>query len=138
MLSQFADITARPDGIKTLRQTILDMAVRGKLVSQNATDEPAEKLLKRIAAEKQKLEKTGKIKKSNSLPPIVKDDIPYAVPDSWEWARLKDVINSAQPGFACGARSETGVIQFRMNNVTSDGQINWEKKIRVLQLLKRN
>ena len=64
MLSQFADITARPDGIKTLRQTILDMAVRGKLVSQNATDEPAEKLLKRIAAEKQKLEKTGKIKRA--------------------------------------------------------------------------
>ena len=89
VLSQFADITARPDGIKTLRQTILDMAVRGKLVSQNATDEPAEKLLKRIAAEKQKLEKTGKIKKSNSLPPIVKDDIPYAVPDSWSGLGLK-------------------------------------------------
>ena len=67
MLRHFETAANAPDTIPALRRFILDMAVRGKLVSQNATDEPAEKLLKRIAAEKKKTGKDGENKKEQSL-----------------------------------------------------------------------
>ena len=63
-LDHLAPLTTRPDQIKALRQTILNLAVRGKLVPQNPNDEPASELLKRSAAEKRRLLKAGKIKKN--------------------------------------------------------------------------
>ena len=77
-------------GIKKLRELILELAVRGKLVPQDANDEPASVLLKRILAEKAKLIADGKIKKEKPLPPITEDEKPYALPDGWEWVRLGD------------------------------------------------
>ena len=59
-------LTTRPDQIKQLRQTILNLAVRGKLVPQDANDEPASELLKRIAKEKARLVKAGRIKKAEA------------------------------------------------------------------------
>lgn len=63
-------------GVKKLRELILDLAVRGLLVPQDPNDEPASELLKKIANEKAKLIKEGKIKKDKPLDPIKKDDIP--------------------------------------------------------------
>jgi type I restriction enzyme S subunit len=71
-----------------LKQSILQHAVQGKLVPQNPTDEPASELLKRIKAEKEQLIKDGKIKKEKTLPPITQDEIPYELPQGWEWVRL--------------------------------------------------
>ena len=65
-------LTTRPDQIKQLRQTILNLAVRGKLVPQDASDEPASELLKRIAKEKARLVKEGKAKRQNSLPDVTR------------------------------------------------------------------
>ena len=76
---------------KLIRRKILDLAIRGKLVPQDPADEPASELLKRINAEKAALIKSGKIKKEKPLPPISKDEIPFDIPDSWEWVRLGDV-----------------------------------------------
>lgn len=77
-----------PDGIKKLRELILTLAMQGKLVPQGSNDQPASKLLKEIDLEKQKLIKEGKIKQSKPLPEIKPDEIPYALPKSWEWVRL--------------------------------------------------
>ncbi|MEI7995570.1 MAG: restriction endonuclease subunit S, partial [Methylococcaceae bacterium] len=75
-------------GIKKLRELILELAVRGKLVPQDASDEPASELLKRIAAEKAKLVAEGKIKKSKPLAEITDDEKPFNSPPNWEWVRL--------------------------------------------------
>ena len=99
---QFADAWARiadhfdaifttADSIVELKQTILQLAVMGKLVRQNPADEPASVLLKRIAAEKAKLVKAGKIKKQEQFPPIREDEQPFELPEGWEWTRLGSI-----------------------------------------------
>jgi type I restriction enzyme S subunit len=75
-------------GIKKLRELILELAVRGKLVPQDPNDEPASVLLERIAAEKAQLVKEGKIKKSKPLPEISEEEKSFELPEGWEWARL--------------------------------------------------
>ncbi len=67
--------------------------MRGKLVKQDPNDEPASVLLEKIRAEKEKLIKKKKIKKSKPLPPITDDEKPFDIPDSWEWVRLGDVFS---------------------------------------------
>ncbi|EOY5420093.1 restriction endonuclease subunit S [Cronobacter dublinensis] len=79
-------------GIKKLRELILELAVRGKLVPQDPNDEPASELLKRIAAEKAELVKQGKIKKQKPLPEISEDEKPFELPEGWEWVRLGDAV----------------------------------------------
>lgn len=79
--------------ISALDKKILDLAVQGKLVPQDPSDEPASVLLKKIAAEKQKLIQEGKIKKQKKLPAIAEDEIPFKIPESWEWARIGVVFN---------------------------------------------
>lgn len=80
-------------GVKKLRELILELAVRGKLVPQDANDEPASELLKRIQAEKAKLIAEGKLKKEKPLAPIGEDEKPFELPRTWEWARLSDLVN---------------------------------------------
>ncbi|BEM23304.1 restriction endonuclease subunit S [Serratia nevei] len=79
-------------GIKKLRELILELAVRGKLVAQDPNDEPASELLKRIAAEKAELVKQGKIKKQKPLPEISEDEKPFELPGGWEWVRLGQLV----------------------------------------------
>ena len=99
---------------KALRQKILDMAIRGKLVPQNPNDEPASVLLERIRAEKQQLIKEGKIKKDKNDSVIFKgddnryyekvgsevkditDELPFEIPDNWVWIRLGYIVDFSQ------------------------------------------
>ncbi|MGX3915711.1 restriction endonuclease subunit S [Klebsiella pneumoniae] len=85
-------------GIKKLRELILELAVRGKLVPQDPNDEPASVLLERIAAEKAELVKQGKIKKQKPLPEISEEEKPFELPAGWEWVRLGTLFNSIQSG----------------------------------------
>ena len=78
-------------GIKKLRELILELAVRGKLVPQDANDEPASELLKCIQVEKAKLIAEGKIKHIKLLSEINDDEKLFELPSGWEWARLGDV-----------------------------------------------
>jgi len=84
--------------IDQLKQTILQLAVMGKLVPQNPKDEPASKLLQKIAAEKDKLIKEGRIKKQKTLPPILDDEKPYKLPQGWEVTRLDELLPEFQNG----------------------------------------
>ncbi|ECT6024408.1 restriction endonuclease subunit S, partial [Salmonella enterica subsp. enterica serovar Saintpaul] len=79
--------------IAALKQTILQLAVMGKLVPQDPNDEPASELLKRIAQEKAQLVKDGKMKKQKPLPPISDEEKPFELPIGWEWCRLGECIN---------------------------------------------
>ena len=76
--------------IKQLRQTILDRAIRGQLVSQDPTDEPASVLLERIRAEKEELIKEKKLKREKrESQPI--EEVPFEIPEGWVWCRLGEV-----------------------------------------------
>ncbi|ROV57905.1 restriction endonuclease subunit S [Vibrio ponticus] len=79
--------------IDQLKQTILQLAVMGKLVPQDPNDEPAAKLLERIAEEKAQLVKEKKIKKQKALPPIAEDEKPFELPKGWEWCRFGTLVN---------------------------------------------
>jgi len=75
-----------------LKNSILQMAIQGKLVEQRPEDGTAEELYKQIQAEKQALIKAGKIKKEKPLPEITEDEIPFEIPESWKWVRLDDLV----------------------------------------------
>lgn len=79
------------EGLARLREFILELAIRGKLVPQNPKDEPASVLLMKIRKEKEKLVKEGKIRKEKPLPEIKEDEKPFRLPQGWEWVRLGDV-----------------------------------------------
>jgi type I restriction enzyme, S subunit len=79
-------------GIKKLRELILELAVRGRLVPQDPNDEPASVLLKKISIEKTRLINDGKIKKQKTLLPITEDEKPFELPQGWEWIRLGNMI----------------------------------------------
>ncbi|MFA0195671.1 restriction endonuclease subunit S [Vibrio artabrorum] len=89
--------------IDQLKQTILQLAVMGKLVPQDPTDEPAAKLLERIAEEKAQLIKDKKIKKQKALLPIAEDEKPFELPMGWEWCRFEDVVD-IQSGITKGRK----------------------------------
>lgn len=81
---------------KKLRQKILDLAIHGKLVPQDPNDEPASVLLERIKAEKERLIKEGKIKKSKkSVKTSDTPHYPYLLPEGWEWCRLNEIAESS-------------------------------------------
>lgn len=86
----FGELYTVKENVAELRKAILQLAVMGRLVPQNPSDPPASELLKEIEAEKQRLVKAGKIKKPKPLPPIKPEEVPYELPQRWEWVRLGD------------------------------------------------
>ena len=92
-VAQHFDLLAgRPAAIDALEQTLLQLAVRGLLVPQDPTDEPASALLQKIRAEKDRLIATGQIKRDKPLPPITDEEKPFELPVGWEWVRLGALI----------------------------------------------
>lgn len=74
-----------------MEKSLLQYAMQGKLVPQNPSDEPASELLKQIKAEKEQLIRDKKIKKEKPLPEITEEEIPFEIPESWEWVRLGEI-----------------------------------------------
>lgn len=81
-----------------LKNSILQLAVQGKLVLQNPSDEPASELLKQITQQKAQLAEEGVIKKEKPLPTISDEDIPFDIPENWLWVRLGDYCLDAFSG----------------------------------------
>jgi len=88
LLAHYDRIADAPDAIPRLRRFILDLAVRGKLVPQDAKDEPASELLKRIAQEKARLVRAGEIRKPKEPFPLEDRELPFDVPTGWKVASL--------------------------------------------------
>lgn len=76
-----------------LKNSILQLAVQGKLVEQRAEEGTARELIEQIKLEREQLIKDKKIKKSKPLPEITEDEIPFEIPESWEWVRVNDIFN---------------------------------------------
>ncbi len=131
---------------KALRQKILDLAIRGKLVPQNPEDEPASVLLEKIRAKKQQMVKDGKLKakdiKNDSVIYVgedslhyekfadgtvkcIENEIPFEVPEGWAWARLGNITDIIQYGLSNSAKQ---IGEYRLLRITDiqDGRINWK------------
>src|SRR5438874_7629952 len=93
LLAAFETLAEAPDGITRLRELVLQLAVRGRVVPQDPDDEPVCVLLERIAAEQARLVKEGQIPKSKPLPPVGDDEIPFEIPKRWEWTRMEEVCD---------------------------------------------
>ena len=111
---------------KKLRQKILDLAIRGKLVPQDPKDEPASVLLERIRAEKERLIKEGKIKKtkaSKTADTPHYENVSFEIPSSWEWTTIENICSKIGSGSTPKGSnySPEGIPFFRSQNVYNDG-----------------
>jgi type I restriction enzyme, S subunit len=122
LLQHFERISEAPDALPRLRRFILDLAVRGKLLEQDPSEETAAELLKGITAEKSQLMKAGKIKREKPLPPLSESDKAFEVPNGWEWVRLGDLTMLVTSGSRDWAKhySNDGAIFVRMGNLSKD------------------
>lgn len=124
-------------GIQKLRELILELAVRGKLVLQNPNDEPASVLLKNIDDERKKLIKDGTVKKKQTIPEIEENDKTFQIPEKWEWTRLGDVCEIIRGiTFSSNEKSKTPefgrVACLRTTNVQNT--IEWEDLLYIREL----
>lgn len=123
LAAHFDLILDRPTAVDALEQTILQLAVRGLLVQQDPSDEPASTLLQKIRTEKDRLIAEGKIKKDKPLPPVSDEEQPFALPEGWEWVHLSDLLPDFQNG--ASSRGDPGGVNttvLRLADI-SDGEI---------------
>ena len=121
-LRNLTPLTTRPDQIEALRQTILNLAIRGKLVAQDPNDEPASELLDRIALEKARMIKTGEIKGHKRHQPAAENQGTFQIPTSWSWCRLGSLTKVVTSGSRDWAKyySNEGAIFVRMGNLSKN------------------
>ena len=119
---------------EALKKSILQEAVQGKLVPQDPSDEPAEALLERIRAEKQRLIKEGKIKKDkhesvifrrdnshyeklDGVERCIDDELPFEIPETWAWVRWGSIAESIQYGYNAPAKQEGRIRMVRISDI---------------------
>lgn len=128
LLEHFKELSLHLKNAQELKGLILQLAVQGKLTTKwrldNTDVEPASVLLERIKAEKAQLIKEKRIKKEKPLPKITKDGIPFVLPESWTWCRLRDLVSLLGDGIH-GTPQYTinGEYHFVNGNNLSDGVI---------------
>ena len=113
-----------------LKNSILQLAIQGRLVEQRPEEGTAEELYKQIQAEKQSLIKAGKIKKEKPLPEISEDEIPFDIPESWKWVKLGNVATvlggKRIPAGRTLTTQDTGHIYIRVSDM-KNASVNLEK-----------
>jgi len=107
-----------------LKNSILQLAIQGKLVEQRPDEGTAEELYRRIQSEKAKLLKAGKIKKEKPLPEITEDEIPFEIPETWKWVRWGNLSESIQYGYNAPAQDSGHVKMVRISDI-QDGKVLW-------------
>ena len=114
---------------KKLRQKILDLAIRGKLVPQDPSDEPASVLLERIKAEKERLIKEGKIKRSKKTAKTSDTphygNVPFEIPDNWEWTTINAISKSILYGVSESAKTNGKYRLLRITDIQNNS-VQWD------------
>ncbi|WP_321338758.1 restriction endonuclease subunit S [uncultured Cohaesibacter sp.] len=114
LLELYDNISEAPNAVDRLRRFVLDLAVRGKLVEQDVGDEPASRLVSKLALEKKRLIDNRQIKKPNSTHPIAPCERPIECPSHWNWLRLTDI-----------GRLSGGMTPSKTKHEYWDGSIVW-------------
>lgn len=108
-----------------LKNSILQLAIQGKLVEQRSEEGTAEELFKQIQAEKQALIKAGKIKKEKPLPEITEEEKPFDIPDSWKWVLLDELVcKPIKRGKSPTYTAKSGTLVFAQKCNTKKGYID--------------
>lgn len=131
VLENLTPLTTRPDQIRALRKTILNLAVRGQLVEQDKNDESAEEKLGQISLERDDLVRKKYIRRQKPLAKMDDHKFPFSIPHNWCWTRIGEVALFTQYGTSIKSMSsDHGVPVLTMGNI-QDGQIVFrsEKKI---------
>ena len=108
-----------------LKNSILQLAIQGKLVEQRPEEGTGEELYTKIQAEKQALIKSGNIKKDKTLPEITDDEKPFDIPESWKWVRWGALSESIQYGFNAPAKEKGRIRMVRISDI-QDGNVLWD------------
>ena len=110
---------------QNMKKSILDEAIKGKLVEQRKEEGTGEELYKVIHEEKKKLIEEEKIKKPKTLPEISEDEIPFDIPEKWKWVRLGNLSKSVQYGYNAPAKSKGRIKMVRISDIQGDS-ICWD------------
>lgn len=108
-----------------MKKSILEEAIKGKLVEQKKEEGTGEELFKEIQKEKKKLLEEGKLKKQKVLPEITEEEIPFDIPDNWKWVRLGNLSKSLQYGYNAPAKSKGRIKMVRISDIQGDS-ICWD------------
>ena len=144
---KYTEVASTLDALNTnfpnqLKKSIFQMAVQGKLVPQDPTDEPASVLLEHIRAEKEQLIRQGKIKrdkhesvifrrdnshyeKLDGIERCIDDEIPFEIPDSWEWERWGNISKSIQYGYNAPAKESGRIKMVRISDIQNNSVL-WD------------
>lgn len=122
----FQLLATAPDGVARLRELILSLAVQGKLVPQDPSDEPAKSLLHRIKSDRHEMIKKGRISKDKPLPEIGDHETPFQLPRTWEWVRLGSVSKRVQYGVTASARHDIQSPKFVRITDIQYGRVAWD------------
>jgi type I restriction enzyme S subunit len=127
LMPHLKEFFTEKSAVKKLRESVLQLAVQGKLTkkwrAENTDLEPASVLLEKIKAEKEQLITDKKIKKEKPLPPIAEEEIPYELPESWEWVRFGDIITEIEAGKSPRCNPEAA--DFEQWGVIKMSAISW-------------
>ncbi|WP_162055408.1 restriction endonuclease subunit S [Pontibacter pamirensis] len=138
LLEQFEHLTLHPKNTARLKELVLQLAVQGKLTENwrrhNPDVEPANELLQRIEAEKAQLIKEKKIKREKPLEAILEDEVPFTLPESWDWCKFQSIQVEAQAGLERSKSLQSVSYKygyFKMNNIGADGRTDLSNIVRV-------
>ena len=109
-----------------MKKSILDEAIKGKLVEQRKEEGTGEELYKEIQNEKKTFLEEGKIKKQKTLPEISEDEIPFDIPDNWKWVRLGEISQFVQYGYSAPAQIKGRIKMVRISDI-QDESVCWDK-----------
>lgn len=115
-------LVTKPEHVKQLRQMILNLAVRGKLVPRDPKDEPASALLMAIEREKARLVEKGELRKERPVDPIAQADVPFPIPDGWAWVRIGACALLVEYGTSVKSDADQGVPVLKMGDI-QDGRL---------------
>lgn len=125
----FSELYTVKENVAELRKVILQLAVMGKLVPQDSTELPANKLLEKIRTEKQTLVKRKVIKKPKSFPQISPEESPFNLPQKWEWVRLVDLAKQIDYGTSQKSGTDSSQVPvYRMGNIVDGHLVNGKFK----------
>lgn len=110
---------------EAMKKSLLQYAIQGKLVEQRAEEGTAQDLIKDIQAEKKRLIAEKKIKKPKALPPITEEEIPFDIPESWEWVRLGEISLSVADGDHQAPPKASDGIPFLVISNVSGGRLDF-------------
>ena len=107
-----------------LKNSILQLAIQGRLVEQRPEEGTAEELYQQIQREKAALVKAGKIKKEKPLPEITEEEVPFEIPEGWKWVRWGDLSQSIQYGYNAPAQQTGRIKMVRISDI-QEGKVIW-------------